>query len=554
EGAGLSAAELENEYRSLAHESYVRGVFLRESGDAVGALQAFQEAVRTSPQDSGLRLVFVEHLQEMGQLRQARAFLVSALERFDGTAEEYLMLARLEMWGGRNEAALTEVDHAIELDPELVEARSLQGQLLIALGDVPGALISFEAADALQPDDPLTQARIAECHSNMGNLDAAIAAWETALVLEPDMHPARAALGNLLLRADRVDEAMELFADGLNRDPGMLGPIVDTLVQSQRYGEAARILESQQAKGLLQPREEYLYARILLYLGREDEAKTLLQGLSGESGLRGIETLLGEMAMRDGRLSDAQVHFDRAIKTDPEDCSAWVNRAVLSAEQLRDDTGRLPRQGDELKQLRALLTQASKVTGDDEYRCHVLLASVYTALREFEPAVAHLEKGYQIDPENTDVQFNLAMAHQELGHFEAALKYGRGVLKHDPNHAPALNFVGYILAERGLDLEDSETLIRRALEQEPDNGYYVDSLGWVLYQSGNYGAATAELERAVELTSESDAVILEHLGDAYVKVERLNDAMRAYGQSQKLEPNNPGLLEKIEQVETQLAE
>jgi tetratricopeptide (TPR) repeat protein len=221
---------------------------------------------------------------------------------------------------------------------------------------------------------------------------------------------------------------------------------------------------------------------------------------------------------------------------------------------MRDETGRLQRQPEQLAELHRLLKQASAVTGDDAFRCHVLLASVYTALREFEPAVAHLEKGHQIDPENTDVQFNLAMAHQELGHFDAALRYGRGVLQQDANHAAALNFVGYILAERGLELQDSETLIRRALKQEPDNGYYVDSLGWVLYQSGNYGDATAELERAVQLTGERDAVILEHLGDAYVKVERLNDAMRAYGQSRQLEPNNPALLEKIKQVEANLGE
>jgi tetratricopeptide (TPR) repeat protein len=241
----LSATELEIEYRSLARESYVRGVFLRESGDAVGALQAFQEAVRTSPQDSGLRLTLVDQLQEMGQLRQARAFLISAIERFEGTAEEHLTLARLEMWSGRNEAALTAVDRAIALDPELAEARSLQGQLLVLLGDVPGALVSFEAADTLDPDNALTQARIAECHTNIGDMDAAINAWETALNLDPEMNPARVALGELLLGAERVPEAMALYRDALDRDPSTLGPLVDQLVQFQRYDEAALLLQEQ---------------------------------------------------------------------------------------------------------------------------------------------------------------------------------------------------------------------------------------------------------------------------------------------------------------------
>ena len=138
--AALTADELAVEYRALAHESFVRGVYLRETGDDVAALDAFRDAVRTFPQDADLRMTLARHLQEMGQLRQARAFLVSALERFEGSAEEHLLLARLEMWSGRNEAALTAVDRAIELDPGNADARGVQGQLLVSLGDVPGAL------------------------------------------------------------------------------------------------------------------------------------------------------------------------------------------------------------------------------------------------------------------------------------------------------------------------------------------------------------------------------------------------------------------------------
>jgi len=552
ESAALTADELEIEYRAIAHESFVRGVYLRETGDALGAQKAFKQAVRAAPQDAGLRLTLVHHLVETRQLQEARAFLLSVVERFEASPEEYRMLARLEMWGGRNEPALLMIDKAVELDPEDAEARALQGQLLIALGDVPGALISFQAADALAPGDPLTQARIAECHGNLGDVDKAIAAWENALALDPDMQPARAALGDLLLRSDRPEEAIALFEEGLVRDPNSLGALIEKLVQAQRYGEAARILEQQHSLDLLQPREQYLYARILIFLGDDETAAGLLQSLSGSESLSGIDTLLGEMAMRDGRLDEARAHFDQAIEHDPQDCSAWVNRAVLDAEQLRDATGRLPRQGDAVDELRATLSKVSELTPDDEYRCHVLLASVYTALRDFEPAVLHLEKGHHIDPDNADVQFNLAMAHQELGHFETALEYGRGVLKTSPNHAAALNFVGYILAERGLDLRDSEALIRRALEQEPDNGYYVDSLGWVLYQRGNYAEAAGELERAVRLTEENDAVILEHLGDAYVKVERLDDAYRVYSQSRQLDPDNSQLLEKLQAVETRI--
>ncbi len=166
----------------------------------------------------------------------------------------------------------------------------------------------------------------------------------------------------------------------------------------------------------------------------------------------------------------------------------------------------------------------------------------------------HFEASYRLNSQNANVVFNMAMAHQELGHFETALQLGRDALVLEPDNPAALNFVGYILAERGLELADSEQLIRRALEAEPDNGYYVDSLGWVFYQRGQYAQAAVELERAVALTDNKDPIILEHLGDAYVKMGQLDGAYRAYEQSRELQPSNPGLLEKIHDLQKRLGE
>src|SRR5207247_1682915 len=78
----------------------------------------------------------------------------------------------------------------------------------------------------------------------------------------------------------------------------------------------------------------------------------------------------------------------------------------------------------------------------------------------------------------------------------------------------ALNYLGYTYAEMGVRLDEAEKLIRRALEIEPDDGFYVDSLGWVYYQRGDYRRAVEHLERAVELAGD-DPTVAEHLGDAY---------------------------------------
>ncbi len=97
----------------------------------------------------------------------------------------------------------------------------------------------------------------------------------------------------------------------------------------------------------------------------------------------------------------------------------------------------------------------------------------------------------------------------------------------NPDNAPALNYLGYTYAEQGVKLDEAESLIRRALAISPNDGFYLDSLGWVSYQRGDYVTAIEYLERAVTLAGD-DPTISEHLGDAYLKAGRQGDALRIY--------------------------
>lgn len=97
----------------------------------------------------------------------------------------------------------------------------------------------------------------------------------------------------------------------------------------------------------------------------------------------------------------------------------------------------------------------------------------------------------------------------------------------NPENAAALNYLGYTWAEQGVHLDEAEQLIHRALAIEPNDGFYIDSLGWVYYQRGEYMEAIQHLERAVELV-DTDPTLIEHLGDAYSKIGRNSDASRVY--------------------------
>ena len=97
-------------------------------------------------------------------------------------------------------------------------------------------------------------------------------------------------------------------------------------------------------------------------------------------------------------------------------------------------------------------------------------------------------------------------------------------------------------------LEEAEKLIKRALDVEPEDGFYIDSLGWVYYQRGQYQKAVDQLERAVNLTS-SDPTITEHLGDAYSKVGKYQDARQQYEDALKKAQES----DQVRRLKTKLA-
>ena len=114
--------------------------------------------------------------------------------------------------------------------------------------------------------------------------------------------------------------------------------------------------------------------------------------------------------------------------------------------------------------------------------------------------------------------------------FDEAEKEFRRVLERNPNNAAALNYLGYMFADRNVKLAEAEKMIRKALEQEPGNGAYLDSLGWAQYRLGKYAEAEGSLKQAVEKVPR-DSTIQDHLGDVYLKMGRLKDAITAWEKS-----------------------
>lgn len=145
---------------------------------------------------------------------------------------------------------------------------------------------------------------------------------------------------------------------------------------------------------------------------------------------------------------------------------------------------------------------------------------------------------------NWNVFYSRGICHERNKNWPAAEADFKKSLELFPDRADVLNYLGYSWVDQGINLDEGMKMIRRAVEQKPDDGYIVDSLGWAYFRLGNFDEAVKHLERAVEIRPE-DPTINDHLGDAYWKVGRHLEARFQWSHAAALKPE-PDELAKIE--------
>jgi tetratricopeptide (TPR) repeat protein len=158
---------------------------------------------------------------------------------------------------------------------------------------------------------------------------------------------------------------------------------------------------------------------------------------------------------------------------------------------------------------------------------YVSLSELYAGASRTGEAVDLLTRARARFPDNEDVLFQLGTVLEQAHRDAEAEQAFRDLLERDPLNAQALNYLGYMLADRGRSLDEAVALITRALARDPGNASYRDSLGWAYYKLGRLDLAVENLRQAAsELTTNS--VVQDHLGDVLFRLKRVDEAIAAW--------------------------
>jgi tetratricopeptide (TPR) repeat protein len=202
------------------------------------------------------------------------------------------------------------------------------------------------------------------------------------------------------------------------------------------------------------------------------------------------------------------------------------------------------------------LKEAQRVTADavarkpDDPDLYRFLASLYEKDSKYLEAITALREALKVKPEDEDILFYLGVLYDKASLPQESIAAMQEVLKRNNRNADALNFIGYTYADKGVNLDEAERLIKKALKLKPDDGYIIDSLGWVYFRQGKIKKAIQKLQLAVRRAPD-DPVIAEHLGDAYSAAGDTENALAQYRKAYELDPSKTAVIQKIDALTAQ---
>ena len=539
---------------------------LSEKGDYEGALQHYHYALQQDPGNREIGQRYVGLALRMGRLGDALGALDTMLEKNPADRELRMQKIRLYLLGAKADKAEPLSGTLLEDFPSDNEVIGLRVEVLQRVGRLDEAIRLQAGRWEEDHGDPVVGRAYAALL--LGTKIAQEKEKGESILRELlDKDPGDSASADLLvnhLREEGRDaEAIALLEELVARVPDendQLRLLADLYLAQDRDSDACDLLLPLAREGKLDRHDQIVLTDLFVRLQRYDEAwelaRTFLHN-GEEDGL--VLQMVGEIAMEQGELENAEIALGRALKLRPNDPAILVSLLLSMSRRYPDlnggqaDAKKGEEESDEVvrERYRRLLVLAQGIVEEDSFRQNLILGVMLRRSGQASEAIIPLSRAQDLRPKNTQALYDLAWAQEEASQYKEACDTLERLLKLQPHEASLLNFYGYLLADQNWELEKARTMIEEAVQKEPENPYYLDSLGWVLYRQGHFEEALARLIDAANRLGD-DLTVLQHTGDTLTALRRYQTALQIYERALKLGGDRDLLQPKIDKVKERL--
>ncbi len=540
------------------------GRFYHMRGDLQKAEDFYQKAISLAPDNASLYLPLANFYQNEKRVDDAERILVEAtkvdgkdpkpymvlgefyaIQKRLGQAETALLkakaleadgnesqkrLVQLYLMQGKKEELSASIEGILEKSPKDPDGLYFKGRLLLSRGDVSPAGDLFREVIQINPDYPTIHFYLAQIHVLQNEIQQARTELIEAVKREPNHVPARLSLAEIYLRSRSFELVMEEVNPVLKVDPENM---------------KAHILKGDAAMGLGQGEQGETHYLNAIRSHPEDPTGHFRMGLLRLSQNRSADAmaffektlslnpnLLDPLSriigikLRDKDLKGAILRVSQQIKRVPENGLFYRLRGRLYSGNNADDL--------------AVIDYKKAITlNPDDLAAYLDLGNLYGRQKKYTQAIKELDDGIQKNPNLPQPYMLKGVIYEAQAQYEKAQAQYEKVLELNPKFAPAANNLAWIYAERGGNIDQALSLARIAKEQFPDDPSISDTLGWIYYKKNAFLKAISLLEESAEKLPKN-AVIHYHLGMAYAKEGKTEQARVALTDALKLDPKFPG--------------
>ncbi len=531
----------EHKADALAH--FVEGMSFEENGEMDKALAAYRKVLDVDPGQANLASRVAALLTRQDDFPEAIDVLKDAIKANPSAPGPLLQLAFIyTKYLRRTDQAIDYVNRAIALDPHNIDAYERLCEIALGAGDEKKALQSLDRAMEIKSDDPAFWARLGKLYAS--------------IVFKPDRPPKPEEVA-------RVNDIFKKAADRAGDDAAALKDVADYYASTQQIKEAIplylRLLELEPddinareklATGFVLTNQREKAVEMLEAIIKEHPEKyqpyDLLAGLLDDAA-RALEREKKSDQAK-AMFAKAAANYEQSLIINPGRASPYLHLAELLLGPLKQNE----RAVKVLSEARQHFPQTPEIV--------YYLGIAQREAKHFQEAVATFEEAlHEAEAEGTEIAnarfyFDYGAAAEQAGlHDKAADLFRKSIAVDPANAADAYNYLAYMWAEHDTHLDEAEQMIKLALQADPNNGAYIDTLGWLEFRQGKFDQALSDLLRAAQKLNREDPVVLEHVGDACAKLNKPAQALDAWQKALNLDPQNKKLADKIDNAKTKMS-